>query len=164
MRGCFGLSVGLATFLAAGAADAQVATERNITAAMANDAAIAALARCTQQGYRVSVSVVDRTGRLRAFVRGDGANPHTIEASRQKAYTAFTMRNSTAAFAEALKSNPGNAALANLPGVLPLAGGVPIKVGDEVIGGIGVGGAPGGNLDEGCANAGLDKIKTYLQR
>jgi uncharacterized protein GlcG (DUF336 family) len=122
----------------------------------------AALAQCTQQGYKVSVAVVDRTGRTRVLLRGDDARPHTMDSSQRKAYTAFTLRNSTAALAEGLKSNPGNVPLFTLPDLLPLAGGLPIKSGDEVIGGIGVGGTPSGTLAEGCANAGVEKIKGQL--
>jgi uncharacterized protein GlcG (DUF336 family) len=146
-----------------GPAHAQgVTTEKNVSSALAIETAQAALARCTQQGYKVTVSVVDRSGQVIAMLRGDDARPHTMESSRRKAFTSFTMRNATAALAEGLKSNPGNAPLFTLPDLLPLAGGLPIKSGDEVIGGIGVGGAPGGNLDEACANAGIEKIKARL--
>lgn len=155
------LASAVALTLNAASASAQIA-EKTLASALAAEAAQAALAHCVQQGHKVSVTVVDRSGRIKAQLRGDDARPHTLESSRRKAYTALTMRNSTAALAEALKSTPGNAPLFTLPDLLPLAGGLPIKADDEVIGGIGVGGAPGGNLDEACAAAGIEAIKARL--
>lgn len=152
----------LLAFMCQPASAQNVLTEKNLSSALAIDAAQAALAQCVRQGYKVSVTVVDRTGQVRVLLRGDDARPHTMDSSRRKAYTAFTMRNSTAALGDGLKSNPGNTPLFTLPDLLPLAGGLPIKSGDEVIGGIGVGGAPSGNLDEGCAGAGIEKIKGRL--
>jgi uncharacterized protein GlcG (DUF336 family) len=143
-------------------AHAQTLSERNISTDLAVEAAQAALAHCVAQNHKVSVAVVDRTGRTRVLLRGDDARPHTMESAQRKAYTAFSFRTSTNALAEGLANNPGNAPLFTLPDLLPLAGGVPVRSGNEVIGGIGVGGAPAGSIDEGCANAGVDKIKDRL--
>jgi uncharacterized protein GlcG (DUF336 family) len=144
-------------------AHAQTLSERNISTELAVEAAQAALAHCVEQNHKVSVAVVDRTGRTRVLLRGDDTRPHTIDSAQRKAYTAFTFRNSTSAVAEGLANNPGNAPLFTLPNLLPLAGGVPIKIGNDTIAAIGVGGAPAGTIDEGCANAGLDKIRDRLQ-
>jgi uncharacterized protein GlcG (DUF336 family) len=123
---------------------------------------MAALAQCQKDSYRVSAAVVDRGGNLLAFVRDPLAGPHTAEASRRKAFTAATFGMTSAAFAS-LTSNPGAAGLKDLTGVFALAGGVPIKVGNEVLGGIGVGGAPGGEKDEACASAGLAMVADQLK-
>jgi len=127
--------------------------------ALASKAAQAALEKCTKDGYRVSVAVVDRAGVLRAQLRGDGAGPHTIDSSRKKAYTAASLRRPTSEFAELLTKNPALQGLRDMnEHILILGGGLPIEVGGEVVGGIGVGGAPGAHLDDACAQAGLDSI------
>jgi uncharacterized protein GlcG (DUF336 family) len=121
-----------------------------------------ALAQCQKDGYKVSTAVVDRGGNLLAFVRDPAAGPHTAESSRRKAFTSATFGMTSAAFAT-LTANPAAAGLKDLTGVFALAGGVPIKIGDEVLGGVGVGGAPGGEKDEACANAGLQKAAGQLK-
>ena len=97
-----------------------------------------------------------------AFIRDPVSGPHTAESSRRKAFIAATFGMTSAAFA-ALTANPGAAGLKDLTGVFALAGGVPIKAGNDVLGGIGVGGAPGGEKDEACANAGLRQIADQLK-
>src|SRR5215210_7284120 len=146
-------------------ASAQVINEKNISAPMALTIAQTAMETCQQQGYRVSVTVVDRAGEVKVAVRGDGANPHTPENSRRKAYTAKTIRASSADFAKRV-NDPANMtarAQATLPGFIALAGALPIKVGDDVIGAVGVSGAPGGERDEACAQAGIDKVADHLK-
>ncbi|WBY01232.1 heme-binding protein [Ramlibacter tataouinensis] len=150
--------------LAAVGAHAQaVRTERNMSLDLASQLAGATVAACSAGGYAVAATVVDRAGTVRAVHRADLAGPHTLEASRLKAYTAASAKNSTLAMMEAAQKNPAAANLVNIPGYLLLGGGVPVKVGNEVIGAIGVGGAPGGHLDEQCAMAALDKAKALLQ-
>lgn len=114
-------------------------------------------------GYNVTVAVVDRAGTLRALQRADNAGPHTVGAAQGKAYTAASARNTTAAILENAQKNPGAATLVDIPGFLVLGGGVPIKVGNEVIGAVGVGGAPGGHLDEACANTAIAKVADLLK-
>ena len=97
------------------------------------------------------------------MLRADRAGPHTVEASRAKAYTAASARNTTTSIMENADKNPAARQLAAIEGFLLLGGGVPVKAGDEVIGAVGVGGAPGGHLDEECANAGLAKIQAKLK-
>lgn len=126
---------------------------------MASKAIQASLEACKKDGYRVSVSVVDRAGLLRAMVRADGAGPHTVDSSRKKAYTAASLGRPTTELAELINKVPTLQALREMNDqVLILGGGLPIEIGGEVVGGIGVGGAPGAHLDDACAQAGLDAI------
>jgi uncharacterized protein GlcG (DUF336 family) len=93
------------------------------------------------------------------MVRADGAGPHTIDSSRKKAYTAASFRRPTTELAELINKVPTVQALREVNDqVLILGGGLPIEIGGEVVGGIGVGGAPGAHLDDACAQAGLDAI------
>nr|WP_315234603.1 heme-binding protein [uncultured Albidiferax sp.] len=148
----------------AGAAQAQaVRTEHNISLDLANQIAAASVSACAANGYAVSATVVDRAGGVRAVQRADNAGPHTLAASQQKAYTSASAKNSTLAMMEGAQKNPAAANLVYIPGYLLLGGGVPVKLGNEVIGAVGVGGAPGGHLDEQCALAALDKIKDQLK-
>jgi uncharacterized protein GlcG (DUF336 family) len=126
---------------------------------LAGKAVQASIDACKKDGYRVSVSVVDRAGVLRAMSRGDGAGPHTVDSSRKKAYTAASLRRATTELAELINKVPTLQSLREMNGdILMLGGGLPIEIGGDVIGGIGVGGAPGGHLDDACAQAGLDAI------
>jgi uncharacterized protein GlcG (DUF336 family) len=126
---------------------------------LAGKAIQASLDACTKDGYRVSVSVVDRAGILRALTRGDGAGSHTVDSSRKKAYTAASFRRPTTELAELVNKAPVLQGLREINDqVLMLGGGLPIEIGGEIVGGIGVGGAPGAHLDDACAQAGLDAI------
>ena len=152
------------TLIAASAANAQaVRTERNISLDLANQIASATVASCTAAGYAVTATVVDRAGTVRAVQRADNAGPHTPGASQQKAFTSASAKNNTLAMMEGAQKNPAAANLVYIPGFLLVGGGVPVKVGNEVIGAVGVGGAPGGHLDEQCAVAGIDKVKELLK-
>jgi len=149
---------------AAGTAQAQsVRSERNMSLDLANQIAAATVAACQANGYAVTATVVDRAGGVRAVQRADNAGPHTLGASAQKAYTSASAKNSTLAMMEGSQKNPAAANLVHIPGFLLLGGGVPVKVGTEVIGAVGVGGAPGGHLDEQCAMVALDKVKDQLK-
>ena len=161
----------LATTLAlaaAGMAQAQaqnqaVRSERVMTLDLANQIAGATVAACTAAGYNVTAAVVDRAGQLRALHRADGAGPHTLGAAQAKAFTSASARNTTLAMMEGAQKNPAAANLVHIPGFLLLGGGVPVKLGNDVIGAVGVGGAPGGHLDEQCAVTALDKVKDQLK-
>ncbi len=157
----------LALSLAASAvtvAQAQaVRTERNMSLELANQIAAATVADCSAKGYAVAAAVVDRAGSLRALQRADNAGPHSLSSSQAKAYTSASAKNSTLAMMEGAQKNPAAANLVHMAGFLLLGGGVPVKVGNEVIGAVGVGGAPGGHLDEQCALAGIDKVKDLLK-
>ena len=142
-----------------GVAGAQVLREPDVSAKMALTIAEAALAEC---GSRVSVAVVDRAGRLRVFVQGDGAAPHNLELARRKAYTARTFGRTSLEWAQRTETQvPGQRQLAE---VIPLQGGVPIKVGEDTIGGVGLSGAPnGGPQEEACGKAGIAKVADQLK-
>lgn len=160
-----GTAIGLASPSAdaAGTAASGLRTERQMTLDLANRLASATVAACQANGHAVAVTVVDSAGVIRALQRADQAGPHTVAASRQKAFTSASARNNTLAMMEAAQKNPGAANLVHIDGFLLLGGGVPVRVDKEVIGAVGVGGAPGGHLDEQCALAGLDQVKDLLR-
>ncbi len=133
--------------------------ESVLSLGVANKAIQAALESCKKDGYRVSVSVVDRAGLLRAMGRSDGAGSHTVDSSRKKAYTAASMRRTTTELADLIMKMPTLQAFGNInDDMLILGGGLPIEIGGEIVGGIGVGGAPGTHLDDVCAQDGLAAI------
>ena len=145
-----------------------VLTTHRLSAALASEAVNAAVAACAQQGYKVTAAIVDADGVEQAVLRGDGATITALEASRDKAYTAFMLgapRNadSSGAVASRIGAAASAGGLAKLPHILLLQGGLVIRVDGEPIAAIGVGGAPGGNLDEGCAKAGIDAIGDRLK-
>ena len=163
MRNIIKLSA-LTLTLAATAASAQaVRTEKNMSLELANQIASASVAACAANGYAVAATVVDRAGTVRAVQRADNAGPHTLGASQQKAFTSASAKNNTLAMMEGAQKNPAAANLVYIPGFLLVGGGVPIKVGTETIGAVGIGGAPGGHLDEQCAMVALDKVKDQLK-
>jgi uncharacterized protein GlcG (DUF336 family) len=164
MKNTLRLSILAIAEAAAATAGAQaVRSEKNMSLELANQIAAASVAACQANGYAVSATVVDRAGSVRAVQRADNAGPHTLGASEQKAFTSASAKNTTLAMMEGAQKNPAAANLVNIPGFLLLGGGVPVKVSNEVIGAVGVGGAPGGHLDEQCANAALDKVKELLK-
>lgn len=136
--------------------------ERSIGAGLAAEAVAAAVEACAARGHRVTAAVVDRSGLLRALLRADGAGPHTVASARAKAYTAASMRATTTQILETVRTNPGAQRLPDIEGFLVVGGGMPIRAGDEVVGAIGVGGAPGGHLDDQCAEAGIERIRERL--
>lgn len=156
--------LGLSMAACAGYAQAQaVRSEKNMSLELAEQIAMASVAACQSSNYAVSATVVDRGGSIKAQLRADNAGPHTLASSERKAWTSSTAKNTTLAMMEGAQKNAASANLVNIPGYLLLGGGVPVKVGNEVIGAVGVGGAPGGHLDEQCAMAGIDKVKDLLK-
>jgi uncharacterized protein GlcG (DUF336 family) len=152
-----------ASVLVAGPAFAQAPqVEKNVSMALSMAVMQGALDQCTKDGYKVSVVIVDKGGNVAASVRGDGTGPHTMEFARMKAYTART-RNQTSLQTMKLLEDPANAFIRQIPNVVGVGGGVPIRVGNEVIGAVGVSGAPGGEKDEVCANAGIAKVEAALK-
>ena len=142
-------------------AQAQLLDHKDLSYAMALTIAQCALEDCKAKGYPVSVVVVDRDGENIVTLRGDGAGPHTMENARRKAYTALTFKMTSEDFAKALESNPVRRQQATLPGVIGIPGGVPIKVGNDTIAGVGLSGSPG--VDEPCVRAGLAKVQDQLK-
>jgi uncharacterized protein GlcG (DUF336 family) len=143
-------------------AQAELLTIKALSAPLAVAIAQTAYEACTQQGHRVSVAVVGLEGETLVAIRGDGASPHTFENSQRKAYTARTFRVPSGEFAQRVKDNPASGQT-HLTGVIALQGALPIKFGDSVIGAVGVSGAPGGEKDEACAKAGIDKVADQLK-
>ncbi len=152
-----------ASVLAAGPVRAQAPqVEKNVSMMMAMAIMQGAIEQCTKDGYKVSVVIVDKGGNVAASLRGDGTAPHTMEFARMKAYTART-RNQTSLQTMKMLEDPANAFIRQIPNVVGVGGGVPIKAGIEPIGGVGVSGAPGGEKDEVCANAGIAKVEAALK-
>jgi uncharacterized protein GlcG (DUF336 family) len=141
---------------------AQLLAHKDLSAAIAVTIAQTAIETCKANGYRVSASIVGRNGELLAQIRGDGTGPHTMENSFKKAFTARTFRIPSGEMEDRLKKNPAMGAQ-YLTGFTTARGGLPIKVGDDVIGAAAVSGAPGGEKDEACVKAGIDKVADQLK-
>ena len=160
MRCCLG--IGVAFGVLSGPARAALPVHHDLPAAAAVTIAQGTLESCAGKGYAVSVVVVDRSGETTLAIRGDNAAPHTMENARRKAYTAMTFKTSTTEYSKRYTdNNPVVRQQVTLPGVIAIPGGLPIKAGDEVIGGVGASGSPG--VDEGCVQAGLDKAADQLK-
>ena len=153
--------VGLACVLVS-TADAQLLARKDLSMKVALTIAETAIATCNGNGYRVSATVVGRNGEVLVQLRGDGTGPHTMENSFKKAFTSRTFRIPSGEFVKRVKDNPTSGAV-HLSGIVAAQGGLPIKIGDETIGAAGVSGAPGGEKDEACVKAGLDKVADQLK-
>ena len=143
-------------------ADAQLLARKDLALAAALTIATTAADLCKSQGYTVSVTVVGRNGEVILQMRGDNAPPHTVENSFRKAYSARTFRVPSGELVQRVKDNP-TAPFVHLSNVVAAQGALPIKAGDDVIGAVGVSGAPGGEKDEVCAKAGIDKAADTLK-
>ena len=123
--------------------------------------ATAGLERCRADGYKVTVTVLNRHARTAVVLSDDGVNPHTVENSMRKAYTAFTTRSPSGEMAK--RTQPGLAGFMLLDRITSIEGGLPIfSASKELVGAIGISGAPGGEKDAACAQAGLDRIARSL--
>lgn len=159
------ISLIAASMLAAGAAQAQApapVTVKDMSMGLAMAIIQGTIEQCTKDGYKVSVTVVDRAGNVFAQMRGDGTNPHTMEFSRLKAYTSRTRGITSLEFMK-LTDKPENAYQRQIPGVVGVGGAVPIRAGDQIIGAVGASGAPGGEKDEVCVLAGVAKVQDALK-
>jgi uncharacterized protein GlcG (DUF336 family) len=145
-----------------GAANAQLLVHKDISLAMATTIARATIEACKAQGYNVSVHVIGREGQVVLGVRNENASLITFENSMKKAFTARTFSRSSGEFANGVKGNP-NAGALFLTNITPAQGALPIKIGNETIGAVGVSGAPGGEKDEACAQVGIDKVAADLK-
>jgi uncharacterized protein GlcG (DUF336 family) len=137
-------------------------SQRSISLEAAHDSAMVALEVCRKNGYKVTVTVVDAAGGTKVVIHDDGARPHTIENSMRKAYTSLTSGRTSGEYGKANVANPQSVGALHLDRITTLEGALPIKSGNEVIGAIGVSGAPGGDKDAVCAQAGIDKISKGL--
>ena len=138
---------------------AELPTAAFLPLEMAQKAADAAMAQCVEDGYKVTVAVVARSGSTKVLIKGDGSGPHTVGSSTGKAFTSASMGQPSSQLATLIGEKPFLDGLRDMDSRLViLGGGLPIKIGGALVGGIGVGGAPGGHLDEACAQAGLAAI------
>ena len=160
--------IAVALVLAAGTASAApLPTAKQLPLSVATEAALTAVADCQKSGYLVTATVVDASGLVKVVAKGDGAPPHTRR-SRGKAYAAVSLgpnfrESTTSGVVAKVSNNTAFGALQHLPNVFLVAGGVVIKSGDDVVGAIGVGGSPGGDKDEVCAQAAVAKIADQLK-
>jgi uncharacterized protein GlcG (DUF336 family) len=142
---------------------AQVLTERNISLQLAVNIANAAMAACKADGYDVSAAVVDRAGDLKVLLRADTANPHNADLARRKAYTSRTFKVPSMDVAKRTNGATDLSGQRFLAAIIPLGGGVPINVGNETIGALGISGSPTQEADEKCANAALASVASSLR-
>ncbi|SFC98341.1 Domain of uncharacterised function (DUF336) [Pragia fontium] len=140
-----------------------VLNEKNLSLELADQLAQHAIQSCSANNYNITVTVVDRAGVVKITKRMDNAGPHTVEASRMKAFTALSTKTATDDVTKNSQANAGAQNLRDIPGFLLVAGGVPIKVGTQTIGAIGIGGAPGGHLDQQCALDAISKVQDQLK-
>jgi len=137
-------------------------TTKSLTPEVALELAQAALEACRKSEYQVSVAVVDRGGSLQVLLRDRFAGPHTPRTATRKAWTALTFRTNTSDLVEITQPGKEAAGVGHVRGVAVIGGGVMIRAAGELVGAIGVSGAPGGNLDEGCAKKGIAAIQSKL--
>jgi uncharacterized protein GlcG (DUF336 family) len=143
-------------------ASADMLVHHDLPYAVALTIARVSVESCAAKGYPESAVVVDRDGETVVAIRGDNAGAHTLENARRKAYTAMTFKVSTTDYAKRFAdNNPVVRQQVTLPNVIAIPGGLPIKVGSEVVGGIGASGSPG--VDEPCVQAGLDAAADALK-
>ena len=152
-------------FLSGSAVAAEPATfsTKALTPETAVKAAQAALAKCRADGYQVSVAVVDRSGLVQVVIRDRFAGAHSPDTATNKAWTAVSFRTNTTELQRITQPTQPSAGIRNLPRVVAVGGGVKIEAGGAIIAGIGVSGAPGGDADDVCANAGIKAIADSLE-
>ena len=143
-------------------AHAQLLQHKDLSASIAMAIAEVAITTCKANGYGVSVTVVGRNGEVIVQVRGDDTNPHTMENSFRKAYTSRTTRAPSGKMVERVKAEP-TLGFVNLSNIIAVQGALPVMLGEEVIGAAGASGAPGGEKDEVCIKAALDKVADRLK-
>jgi uncharacterized protein GlcG (DUF336 family) len=149
--------------LAGADAGAQLITQRNISIQVARVIADASIAACRADGYEVTVAIVDRAGDLKLLLKADAANPHNADLARRKAYTARTFGVSTFEFRNRTAGTSELGGQRELAEVVPLGGGLPIRAGNELVGGLGLSGAPTQEADDKCATAGMAAAANQLK-
>jgi uncharacterized protein GlcG (DUF336 family) len=159
---CTGAALVASIGLSANPAHADMLVHHDLPYAVAVTIAQATVESCAAKGYAESAVLVDRDGETIVAIRGDNAQPYTMENARRKAYTAANFRIPTAEYAKRFAdNNPVVRQQVTLPNIIAIPGGLPVKVGNEVIGGVGASGSPG--VDEPCVQAGLDKVADQLK-
>ena len=161
VQAVFGMIIAVSSIV-----DAQgLPKELMLPLSFAEKAAVAAMDKCVEGGYKVSVAVVDRSGTIIVLLRDNGAGPHTVDSSSRKAYTSASLRRPPEHLAQLITKFPSIEGLHNMnEKILILGGGLPIEIQGEIVGAIGVGGAPGAHLDEACALAGVQAIGGEMKR
>ena len=152
----------IAAFAPSAARAEGLVSAKRLSASLAAELVLAAVTACAQKNFHVVAVVLDYSGVQQAALRGDGAAGQNVLNAIDKAYTAASFGMDTAELVERSKTGPVSRAFAKVPHLLLNTGGVVIKVGGEVLGAIGVSGAPGGDNDAVCAKAGLEKIKDRM--
>ncbi|MEJ6002300.1 GlcG/HbpS family heme-binding protein [Paucibacter soli] len=138
-------------------------TTRSLTPETALQAARTALESCRKQGFQVAVAVVDRGGITQVLLRDRYAGPHTVEVAASKAWTALSFRTASSTLAQETQAGRPMSGMRNQPRVIAAGGGLPVEGGGSLLGGIGVSGAPSGELDDACAQAGLKAVADLIE-
>lgn len=157
--------VALSLSLSPGTAKAEedgLFTSQSLTTETALMAASAALEKCRAEGFQVSVAIVDRMGILQVLLRDRYAGAHTADTARAKARTAASFRTNTSEMVEITQPGQPQSGVRQIPGVLMVGGGMIIEAAGSLVGAIGVSGAPGGELDDLCAAAGIEAIQDLI--
>ena len=162
IRGATAVALAAASLTSVSGANAQLLAHKDLSLATALAIATAAADHCKAQGYHVSVAVVGREAQVIVQLRGDQSPPHSAENSYRRAYTALTYRQPSLNVEKRVRADPGDQ-LVHLREVMGAQGGLPIVVGGDTIGAVAVSGSPGGDKDEACAKAGLDKVADQLR-
>src|SRR5437660_5129320 len=153
--------IGIASILSGRAGAQGVVMQRNLSLDMAKTIAEGTIAECKAKGFHTAAAVVDRAGQVMVILRDEQATAQTAEMSRRKAYTARMFRTSTLEF-QKRTMDPALAAQRQIADILALGGGVPIRMGDDVIGGVGSSGSSQEG-DDACAKAGVAKVADLLK-
>ena len=159
----FAMAALIAAAIAPGSASAQtpgLITQRGLSVNAAVELAQAALERCRADGYKVTITVLNHHATTSVVLSDDGVNPHTVENSLRKAYTAFTTRTPTVEMTK--RQQPALSGFMLLDKISPLDGALPFFAGKDLVGAVGISGAPGGDKDSACAKVGIDKIARFL--
>ncbi|UUX51549.1 heme-binding protein [Nisaea acidiphila] len=129
---------------------------------IALDLAKSALDICRAAGYQVAIAVVDRSGLTQVVLRDRFAGAHTVDTATRKAWTAVSFRTATLDLGTLVKESPVMAGLPDITNALVLGGGIPVQAAGNIVGGIGISGAPGADLDHECAEKAIEKFQDLL--
>jgi uncharacterized protein GlcG (DUF336 family) len=158
----FLLISGVGAILCGSAVAQGLVTQRNLSLGMAKTIAEATIAECRAKGFNTAAVVVDRSGQVIVLLRDEQAAPQVAEMARRKAFTARMFRSTTLEFQKRTANDPSLAPQRNVADILALGGGVPIQVGNEIIGGVGSAGS-NQEQDDACAKAGVAKVAEMLK-
>lgn len=159
---CVALGLGLAAPSIAQADDEPLVTFKVLSPEMALAAATAALEACRADDHQVAVAVVDRFGVEQVILRDRYAGPHTPDTATRKARTAVSFRTPTLELVRMMETEPTFSGLGGVKDAIMLGGGLPIEAAGSIVGGIGISGAPCGECDETCAQAGIEAIEADI--